>query len=90
MALVSGFDEDNFHTVFFLNALITTLITIMTIQITFKLSHVKDKDGNKTDSSPETPLHHLFPVAISVFVMSLLAYWLMNIVFGYGKGLMAK
>ena len=82
--LIQGFRATDRKKAFILNALVSALVIVITIQTKSSLDNHFNKDAPKTRVS-------LASLGIS-FVVSFFAawsaYWLMEIVFGYGGGML--
>ena len=82
MPLFKGFRATTKLKAFVLNALVSAILIVLTIQVKASLDKYFDKDRHS--------LRSLALTFLVSFTAAFISYWLMSIAFGYGGGMLVS
>ena len=90
MPLIQGFRATTKFRAFTLNALVSAILIVMTIQVKSSLDKYFDKDKHKHLPKIHTSFRSLTLTFLVSFGTAFLSYWLMSIAFGFGGGMLVS
>ncbi len=84
MALIKGFKATNVYRAFFLNAIVNTV----TVGVALFVKAELERTEHGEDATPNLSSLFIFITLISTFAASLVAYYMLFLVVGYGGGML--
>tara|TARA_B100001996_G_C18489068_1_gene526854 strand:+ start:203 stop:508 length:306 start_codon:yes stop_codon:yes gene_type:complete len=98
MPLIKSFKSTNIFNAFVLNSLRASIVIILTIAakdhfdkyVQIEVEHDSDDNNNHTVVIRQTNLKSLIISFVVAFSVSMIAFILLNVVFGYGGGLLTN